>query len=182
MYHFNSRQSREIEEAISNVNDLTNYKRALSLRLRDMFKMTATQISSAVGFSEQNVRQIHADYFKHGNSVFNKPRKGGRRRENMTIQEEEKLLEPFFKASEESGIVIVSVIQKAYEQRLGRKVNTSTVYRMLSRHGWRKLAPRPKHPKADIKAQETFKKTSGTDTGEISRKRKRQGSAPDVPR
>jgi len=163
MYHFNSRQSQEIEEAIFNVKDLTNYKRVLTLRLRDTFKMTAAQISSTIGFSEQNVRQIHAEYFKQGNAVFNKSRKGGRRRENMTIQEEENLLEPFFRASEESGIVTVSVIKKAYEQRLGRKVDVSTIYRMLGRHGWRKLA----HPKADIEAQEAFKKTSRTNTGEI---------------
>ena len=153
MYHFNSRQSQEIEEAIFNVKNLTNYKRVLALRLRDTFKMTASQISSTVGFSEQNVRQIHAEYFKQGNSAFNKLRKGGRRRENMTIQEEENLLEPFFRASEESGIVTVSVVKKAYEQRLGRKVDVSTIYRMLGRRGWRKLAPRPKHPKSDIEAQ-----------------------------
>jgi len=167
MHHFNTRQSREIEKAVFNIKDLTNYRRVLSLRLRDVFKMTAAQIGSTVGFSEQNVRQIHADYFKQGNSVFNKPQKGGRHRENMTMQEEEKLLEPFFRASENSGIVTVSVIQKAYEQKLGRQVNVSTVYRMLGRHGWRKLVPRPKHPKTDIEAQEAFKKTSGTDTGEI---------------
>ena len=162
MYHFNSKQSQEIEEAVFNLKELSNYKRALSLRLRDAFKITASQIGSIVGFSEQNVRQIHSDYFKHGNSVFNKPRKGGRRRENMSLSEEEELLKPFFRDSEKSGIVTVSVIQKAYEQKFGKKVHVSTVYRMLSRHGWRKLVPRPKHPKADFEAQEAFKKTSGT--------------------
>jgi len=30
---------------------------------------------------------------------------------------------------------------------------------MLERHGWRKIAPRPSHPKADPQAQEAFKKT-----------------------
>jgi len=30
---------------------------------------------------------------------------------------------------------------------------------MLHRHGWKKLVPRPKHPKSDKKAQEDFKKT-----------------------
>jgi hypothetical protein len=31
---------------------------------------------------------------------------------------------------------------------------------MLARHGWRKIVPRPKHPKADTDAQEEFKKNS----------------------
>ena len=36
----------------------------------------------------------------------------------------------------------------------------STIYRLLDRHGWRKLVPRPVHPKADLEEQAAFKKTS----------------------
>src|SRR5215470_3519082 len=36
----------------------------------------------------------------------------------------------------------------------------STVYNLLHRHGWRKLMPRPFHPKRDLAAQNTFKKTA----------------------
>jgi hypothetical protein len=37
--------------------------------------------------------------------------------------------------------------------------SNSTVYNLLTRHGWRKLMPRPFHPKRDIAAQNAFKKT-----------------------
>ena len=53
----------------------------------------------------------------------------------------------------------VSRIKAAYEQALGRKVPKSTVYRMLARHGWRKVVPRPRHPKSDAATQAAFKKT-----------------------
>jgi hypothetical protein len=33
------------------------------------------------------------------------------------------------------------------------------MYRLLDRHGWRKLMPRPRHPKADPQAKEQLKKT-----------------------
>jgi hypothetical protein len=36
-------------------------------------------------------------------------------------------------------------------------VARSTVYRLLDRHGWRKVTPRPRHPKADPAAQAAFK-------------------------
>ena len=36
----------------------------------------------------------------------------------------------------------------------------STVYNLLHRHGWRKLMPRPFHPKRDLAAQNAFKKTA----------------------
>jgi hypothetical protein len=37
-------------------------------------------------------------------------------------------------------------------------VHISTIYRLLDRHGWRKLVPRPRHPKANPEEQAIFKK------------------------
>jgi hypothetical protein len=37
-------------------------------------------------------------------------------------------------------------------------VAASVVYRMLARHGWRKVAPDTRHPKSDPIAQEDWKK------------------------
>jgi hypothetical protein len=39
-------------------------------------------------------------------------------------------------------------------------VASSTVYRILARHGWRKVAPDTCHPKHDAEAQAEFKKNS----------------------
>ena len=36
----------------------------------------------------------------------------------------------------------------------------STVYNLLHRHGWRKLMPRPFHPKRNLAAQNAFKKAT----------------------
>ena len=55
---------------------------------------------------------------------------------------------------------MVSEIRAAYERAVGHPVPKSTVYRMLARQGWRKLAPRPRHPRSDIQAQEAWKKNS----------------------
>jgi transposase len=64
-------------------------------------------------------------------------------------------------------MLTVAEIQRAYEQRLGKAVAPSTIYRLLQRHGWRKVVPRPRHPKADVAAQAAFKETSprGTPRG-----------------
>ena len=61
------------------------------------------------------------------------------------------------KAAEHGGVLVVSDIHRAYEKHVGKNVPTSTIYQFLHRHGWRKIAPRPKHPKADEQAQEIFK-------------------------
>ena len=73
----------------------------------------------------------------------------------------------------------MSGIKKAYEQELGKSVPKSTVYRMLARHNWRKIVPRPRHPKADIEAQEAFKKLHDSHPGRSSKDRNREFLHPD---
>jgi transposase len=58
------------------------------------------------------------------------------------------------------GILVVSVIRAALAQKLGKPVKPSVVYRLLERHGWRKVAPDTHHPKSDPKIQEEWKKKS----------------------
>jgi transposase len=51
-------------------------------------------------------------------------------------------------------------LKTAYEKAIGHSTSDSTVYNLLHRHGWRKLMPRPFHPKRDLAAQNAFKKTA----------------------
>ncbi len=85
---------------------------------------------------------------------------GGRRRAYLTFEEEKEFLSGFFEVASRGGILVVSEVRTALEKRLGHKVAETTVYRMLERHGWRKIVPRRRHPKANKSAQEGFKKNS----------------------
>jgi len=78
----------------------------------------------------------------------------------MTLEEEQTLLAPFFEKAKEGGMLIVTPIKIAYQERTGRNVAESTIYRMLARHNWRKLAPDTRHPKSDPMLQEEYKKNS----------------------
>jgi Winged helix-turn helix len=51
-------------------------------------------------------------------------------------------------------------LKAGYEKAIGHATSDSTVYNLLHRHGWRKLMPRPFHPKRDLAAQNAFKKTA----------------------
>lgn len=85
---------------------------------------------------------------------------GGRRRAHLSLEEEKEFLEPWIEKAERGGILVVPPIHIAYEERIGCRVAASTVYRMLARHGWRKVAPDTCHPKRDVQEQEDFKKNS----------------------
>jgi ssRNA-specific RNase YbeY (16S rRNA maturation enzyme) len=67
-------------------------------------------------------------------------------------------LTPFLEQAQQGEIVIAAPVQQAYAERLGHPVPHSIVYRALHRQGWRKIQPRPQHPKTEVAAQEAFKK------------------------
>jgi hypothetical protein len=78
----------------------------------------------------------------------------------MSVEEERMFLAPWEEQAKAGGVLVVSPIRAALAQKLGRPVAASLTYRLLERHGWRKLAPDTRHPKSDPKAQEEWKKNS----------------------
>ena len=85
---------------------------------------------------------------------------GGRRHAYLTPEEEDALLAPFLAEAEAGGVLVAGPIQAAYEARVGKAVPPSTIYRLLARHGWRKVAPRRRHPEQQDGVQEAFKRGS----------------------
>jgi transposase len=88
------------------------------------------------------------------------PQWGGRRRAAMTLEEERRFLEPWASLSAEGGMLVVSPLRAELARHLGHPVASSVVYRLLARHGWRKVAPDTRHPKSDPAAQQEWKKNS----------------------
>jgi hypothetical protein len=87
------------------------------------------------------------------------PGTGGRRQEYLTLEQERAFLEPFFARAAAGEIATAAEIQRAFEAQVQHPVHPSTSFRLLNRHAWRKLVPRPVHPKADSAEQAAFKKT-----------------------
>jgi transposase len=127
--------------------------------LRATLHLSAPQIAQALGWQPQSVRQLHSDYARDGEAVlWGKPH-GGRRHAHFTAEQEKELLAPFLQQAAVGGVLVVAPVQAAYEQALGHPVHPSVVYRALHRQGWRKVTPRPKHPKGNQETREAFKKS-----------------------
>ena len=88
------------------------------------------------------------------------PTAGGRKRQNMSLEEEREFLAPFLAQAATGGVLVVGQIKAALDQRLGREVALASAYNVLHRHGWRKPAPDKRHPQSDPQAQEGWKKNS----------------------
>jgi hypothetical protein len=98
-------------------------------------------------------RTVFRNQEKHVRSTW-----GGRRRYTMTVEEEREFLSEWEVKATEGGVLSVPPIHAALLEKLGRIVPISSTYRLLARHGWRKVQPDTKHPKSDLKVQEEFKK------------------------
>jgi transposase len=137
-----------------------DFQRVQCLWLRAEFVMSSDEVGKAIGYSPATVKKLWSEYFSKGEKALIGVGRGGRRRANLSIEAEKDLLAGFLKKAEGGGVLVVAEVKEAYEKAIGHSVPKSTVYRMLARHGWRKIAPRPRHPKFDPQKMEEFKKNS----------------------
>jgi transposase len=155
---FPAEAAARLAPLLSQIKTKAVYQRFQCVWLRATLGLSALQIAQALGWRPQSVRQLHSDYARAGEAVlWGKPH-GGRRHAHFTAEEEKALLVPFLEQAQAGGVLVVAPVQAAYEKALGRPVHSSVVYRALHRQGWRKIAPRPRHPKGSEEAREAFKK------------------------
>ena len=122
--------------------------------------MTQPAIAAAMGVSLSTVNRAHMAYDGGGIKALKPKPIGGRQRENMTVAGEKTLLARFGKAAGAGEMLNIHDFKAAYEEAIGHSTSNSTIYNLLARHGWRKLMPRPFHPKRDLAAQSNFKKAA----------------------
>ena len=83
-----------------------------------------------------------------------------RNRAVATLAHEAALLDWILTEAGRGGVVVIPSLKPAFEKALGREIALSTLYRVLARHRWRKLALDTAHPKGDPLQREAFKKNS----------------------
>lgn len=137
---------------------VADYRKALSVILVAEYGLVAEQTAEALGTSRRTV-------FRNRSNICNQddtPKKtwGGRRNSSMTIEEEREFLSQWKEKAAAGGVLTVPPIHAALVERLGHNTPMSTTYRLLARHGWRKVQPDTKHPKSDPAMQDEFKKNS----------------------
>ena len=148
-----------LAERLKQADSHSQYQRIQCVLIRATLGSSATQIAQLLGWSTATVHVIHSRWAKEGDALFELSGRGGRHHQHLSAEDETQLLAPFIARAQAGGMLKVAEIQHAYEREVGKTVAPSTIYRLLDRHGWRKVVPRPRHPKADVAAQAAFKKT-----------------------
>ena len=118
----------------------------------------AEKIALHTGTSKRLVHQVISDYNRQGVEALETPGKGGRRRSYLSLDEEKEFLSQFVESAKKGVITTISQLKRALEEKIEQSVHSTTIYRLLDRHGWRKVMPRSHHPDTNFEAQEAFKK------------------------
>jgi transposase len=151
---------RELSRRLQSAPSPADYQRVLCLWLRAALGLPAAQVATALGWHVGSVYHLQSRYLHDGSATLIGVGRGGRRQALLSEEQETPLLSAFASLAGPGGVVEASMLRRTYEEKVGAKLARSTVYRLLARHGWRKLVPRPYHPDASRKQQEAFKKTA----------------------
>lgn len=152
---------RRARAAVTHAQDAETLRCAQAILLPALAGTTLEETAALLGVGRASVPRLQARFRQRSAAGKVAPRNwGGRRRALLTWPEEERFLAPWVEQAKGGRMLVVSSLRAAFAQRLGRPVAATVVYRMLERHGWRKVAPDTRHPQADPKAQEAWKKNS----------------------
>jgi len=140
---------------------ISELRMAQALLLPLMFGLSLDETGVALGLSKSWTLRFRKRFGRiQSGQEQPKTKQGLRNRVRMTLEEEAAILAPFLEQAKEGGVIVVPPLRAKLEHAVGRPLAVSTVYAMLHRHGWRKLAPHKQHPQSDPVAQEAWKNNS----------------------
>ena len=156
--HIDWKLVSKAQAIVAQTTDIRQLKAAQAVLLPALSGTTLEQTASLLGVGRASVHRLQQQ-FRQSLQTPSLPRKwGGRRRALLSWEEEEAFLAPWVEPARQAGVLVVSPLRAALAEKLGRKIAPSVVYRLLARHGWRKVAPDTRHPKSDPAAQAEWKK------------------------
>lgn len=141
-----SAQELELTTALKNKAYSPYHRRIQCILLRHE-GMSLVAVGKLLGYSHQTVKNQVDKYMSEGLSAIVSDKRGGRNHSYMTVEEEQDFLNQQLSSALKGEFVTTSSLFEAYQEKLGRKTTREGFYALLKRHGWRKVTPRPQHPK-----------------------------------
>jgi transposase len=151
--------TQDLQVWVREAPDKSAYQRRLAIWLTAVGRLAAHRVAELLCVSKQAVWLWIAQYNQQGSQGLHRTGRGGRRWAWLSWEQEERFLQERQEAAGRGQILTAPQLRAGLEKFAGRRVSLAYVYRLLHRHDWRKLGPRPRHPKAQPAVQERFKKT-----------------------
>ena len=148
--------------SLKNATSANQLRAAQAVLLPLELGLSLTQTAKAIGRSVGATCRMRTGYcaVAAGKRQATQPKTALRNRAKATLVQEAAALDKVLADAHLGGVVIIPRLKPLIEQELGKTMALSGIYRMLHRHGWRKLAPDTEHPKGDPEARQIWKKNS----------------------
>ena len=128
---------------------MLRYEGVSNNKIAEMFNMSPTTTS-----------KMYKRYREQGLEEFCR-KKYTSQHQKLSYEGEGAILEKFRNEADAGKVVKAADIKRAFDEIRGKDTGRGYIYMLLKRHGWRKVMPRPRHPKAaDEEACEASKKLS----------------------
>ena len=144
-YKISAENAAEIKEVRKTITDKKVDRRLYAVQLRGE-GLTNDEIAQKLDTSDKMVSQWVSAYINNGGIAALLPKERIGMHRNLSIEEEKEFLSAYTKQAEAGQIVDLNELKAAYIEKVGHSIGGSQIYRMLERHGWRKVMPRSKHP------------------------------------
>lgn len=158
--HIDPALVKRAQHTVANTTDIEQLRAAQAVLLPAVAGATLEQTASILGVSRASVARLQHRFRQLSQPEPPRRRWGGRRRALLSVEAEAEFLAPWAAQAQDAGLLVLSPIRAALAQHLGRRVAASVVWRLLARHGWRKVTPDTRHPKGDPAVQAAWKKNS----------------------
>ena len=157
-YKITEEISNEIRMIRKKIKNKSEDIRLHAVELRGLGKKNK-EIAEILEIHEKVVSKWISIFSNQGTQgLMNKP-KGGNHR-NMTFEQEEEFLKQFEERTKKGELLSTNEIKEAYIESVGHSIGHEQIYRVLKRHGYRKIMPRSRHPKkaSDEEIEQSKKK------------------------
>ena len=157
----------ELAAWVQEASDKLAYQKRLAIWLTHSGQFHAQQVADLLQVSKQAIWLWVGQYNHEGPTGLVRSGRGGRRWAFLSWEDEEALLGRFEQRAMKGEVMTAKTLWSDVTQALGREVSLDYVYRLMHRHQWRKLSPRPSHVKANPQHQAAFKKNSPKRSGRL---------------
>jgi len=140
--------------------DKASYRRRLAIWLIVSERLHVPDVARMLQVSTPAVWKWIQQYNATGPTSLDGPGRGGRHRAYLTPAQEAALLRRCERRAARGEVLTAAHLLDVVQEALGHGVSLSYVRRLLARHDWRRVMPRPRHAQADLAAQVTFPKGS----------------------
>ncbi|HUI43858.1 MAG TPA: hypothetical protein VL523_18000 [Terriglobia bacterium] len=128
--------AHRLRAAMKHAHSAPELRRAQCLFMRVVLGLSSSLVAAILGWDQSSVSHLHRKYLRQGDAALQGFGRGGARRQILSKTQEAEVLRNLARQAWPNGLLMFTVIHRAFEEAAGRPLKASSVRAILDRHGW----------------------------------------------